>query len=63
MLNPYFTVRDFSKIEDLIEKEEKGQYNFVKPHMAPTRKDTSKCGGIASKGWKELLELATTKSK
>jgi hypothetical protein len=37
------------------------QYNFVKPHMALEGKTPAQVAGTQARGWKELLELSTTK--
>jgi transposase-like protein len=39
------------------------QYNFVKPHMALEGKTPGQAAGLKAKGWRELLELATTQAE
>lgn len=39
------------------------QYNFVKPHMALEGKTPAQKAGLEVRGWRDLLQLATTQRK
>lgn len=52
--------RGWETVKTPLEEGNRIQYNFVKPHMALDGQTPAQAAGLDVKGWKELLEKATS---